>query len=121
VLPFPNTVVTMALNGKDLTEALEKSAELGQGSGGKLQTYGIKYLTENGHVKIEDIRGKGFDPDATYTVAINDFLAAGGDGYTVFNEKGKNCYDSALLISDLLIDFIKSKKVINAETLETVR
>jgi 5'-nucleotidase / UDP-sugar diphosphatase len=121
VLPFPNTVVTMALNGKDLTEALEKSAELEQGSGGKLQTYGIKYLTENGRVKIEDIRGKGFDPDAIYTVAINDFLAAGGDGYTVFKEKGKNWYDSALLISDLLIDFIKSKKVINAETLESMR
>ncbi len=121
VLPFPNTIVTMALRGKDLTAALEKSAELEQGSGGKLQTFGIQYRMENGQVKIEDIRGKGFAPEATYTVAINDFLASGGDGYTVFKERGKNCYDSALLVSDLLIDYIKSKKVINAEALESMR
>ena len=76
---------------------------------------------ENGQVKIEDIRGKGFDPEATYSVAINDFLAAGGDGYTVFKEKGKNCYDSSLLVSDLLIDFIKAKKVISPETLESMQ
>ena len=121
VLPFPNTIVTMALKGKDLIAVLEKSAELEQGSGGKLQTFGIQYKMENGQVKIEDIRGKGFDPEATYTVAINDFLASGGDGYTVFKERGKNCYDSSLLVSDLLIDYIKSKKVINVETLESIR
>ncbi len=120
-LPFPNTVVTMVLEGKDLTAALERSAELEPGSGGKLQTFGIKYRTENGQVKIEDVRGKGFDPEATYSVAINDFLAAGGDGYTVFKEKGKNRYDSSLLVSDLLIGFIKAKKVITPETLENGR
>ena len=113
-LPFPNTVVTMALKGKDLEAALAKNLELEPGSGGKLQTFGIKYHVANGQVRIEDIRGKGFDPEATYKVAINDFLAAGGDGYTVFKEKGKNHYDSSLLVSDLLIAFIKAKKVINA-------
>ncbi len=121
VLPFPNTVVTMALKGKDLISVLEKSTELEQGSGGKLQTFGIRYRMENGQAKIEDIRGKGFDPEATYTVAVNDFLAAGGDGYTVFKEKGKNCYDASLLVSDLLIDYVKSNKVINGETLENMR
>jgi 5'-nucleotidase/UDP-sugar diphosphatase len=121
VLPFPNTIVTMALKGKDLIAVLEKSAELEQGSGGKLQTFGIQYKMENGQVKIEDIRGKGFNPEASYTAAINDFLASGGDGYTVFKERGKNCYDSSLLVSDLLIDYIKSKKVINVETLESIR
>ena len=121
VLPFPNTVVTMALKGEDLTAALERNTELEPGSGGKLQTFGIKYQIANGRVKIEDIRGKGFDPEATYSVAINDFLAAGGDGYTVFKEKGNNYYDSSLLVSDLLIDFIKAKKVISAATLENIK
>jgi 5'-nucleotidase / UDP-sugar diphosphatase len=121
VLPFPNTVVTMALKGKDLEAAFARSLELEPGSGGKLQTFGIKYQVENGRVKIEDIRGKGFDAEATYTVAINDFLAAGGDGYTVFKDKGKNSYDSSLLVTDLLIDFIKAKKVINAQTSESIQ
>jgi len=121
VLPFANTVVTMGLKGKDLISVLEKSAELEQGSGGKLQTFGIRHKMENAQVKIEDVRGKAFDPETTYSVAINDFLAAGGDGYTVFKEKGKNCYDASLLVSDLLIDYIKSKKVLNAEALENMR
>ena len=27
------------------------------------------------------VQGKPLDPDATYTLAVNDFTAAGGDGY----------------------------------------
>ncbi|HTY22387.1 MAG TPA: 5'-nucleotidase C-terminal domain-containing protein [Desulfomonilaceae bacterium] len=121
VLPFSNTVVTMNLTGKDLLAALARSADLEPGSGGKLQTFGIEYRIDQGAVKIDDIRDKGFDPEATYSVAVNDFLAAAGDGYTVFKERGKNVYDSSLLVSDLLIGFIKAKKVINPETLASMQ
>jgi len=120
VLPFSNTEVTMNLTGNDLLAALERNASLEPGSGGKLQTFGIKYRIDQGTVRIDDIRGKGFDPETTYSVAVNDFLAAGGDGYTVFKENGKNYYDSSLLVTDLLIDFIKAKKVISQETLDSM-
>jgi 5'-nucleotidase len=33
--------------------------------------------------------GSTLDPNATYTVAANGFLATGGDGFTVF-EEGQN-------------------------------
>jgi len=58
VLPFPNTVVTMALNGKDLEAALARNIELEPGSGGKLQTFGIKYQIENGRVRSKTFGAK---------------------------------------------------------------
>ncbi|WP_320127991.1 5'-nucleotidase C-terminal domain-containing protein [uncultured Sphaerochaeta sp.] len=30
------------------------------------------------------LNGKAIDKNATYKVATNDFMAAGGDGYTMF-------------------------------------
>jgi len=38
-------------------------------------------------VKV-DIDGEPLDPDKTYRVASNDFMLAGGDGYTAL-DKGK--------------------------------
>src|SRR3546814_12361898 len=37
-------------------------------------------------VKSVSVNGKPLDPTATYTVATNDFIAAGGDGYAVLTE-----------------------------------
>jgi 5'-nucleotidase / UDP-sugar diphosphatase len=39
------------------------------------------------------INGKALDPDNEYTVATNDFLAAGGDGYKAFGEALKSSGD----------------------------
>lgn len=112
VLPFPSTVVKMNLRGDELAAVLERSARLEQGSGGKLQTFDIAYKIDQGRAKIEKIGSSDFEPTKNYCVAINDFLAAGGDGYIVFRDKGTNVYDSATLISDILIDYIKDKKVL---------
>ncbi|MBI4964780.1 MAG: 5'-nucleotidase C-terminal domain-containing protein [Desulfomonile tiedjei] len=121
VLPFPATVVRMALQGEDLAAVLQRSADLGEGSGGKLQTFGITYQIDQGKVRIQKIRGHQFEPTETYSVAINDFLAAGGDGYTLFKEKGTNVYESGILVSDILIDYIKNAKAITQSTIDELR
>lgn len=117
-LPFSNIVTKVDLTGADLQAALQRSQDLEPGSGGKLQTFGIKYKEENGKVKIESARGKPFNAASVYSVATNDFLAAGGDGYAVFKDRGKNCYGYAEQVSDLLIDFIKHHDVITADLIE---
>jgi hypothetical protein len=40
------------------------------------------------------VNGKALDPEHTYTVIVNSFLAEGGDGFTVFKKAG----DRALLV-----------------------
>jgi 5'-nucleotidase / UDP-sugar diphosphatase len=121
VLPFSGTVVSMNLTGADLLAVLQKSAELPEGSGGKFQTFGIDSVVEDGKIHIRKIGDKPFEPEKTYSLATNDFLSAGGDGYTVLKEKGKDCYASGKLIADLLIDFIKDKQVITQKALDEIR
>ena len=120
-LPYGNTVVTLEMKGTDLLAALERSASLEQGRGGKLHTFGIGDHIEGHKVRIDTVRGKPFDPDRYYSVAINDFLVAGGDGYTIFKEKGRNIYDSSALISDLVVNFIREKQVITQQVLDQMK
>jgi 2',3'-cyclic-nucleotide 2'-phosphodiesterase (5'-nucleotidase family) len=117
-LPFSNIVTKLDLTGADLLEMLQRSQDLEPGNGGKLQTFGIKYAEKDGKVRIESVHARQFDPALVYSVATNDFLAAGGDGYSVIKDRGKNCYGYAEQVSDLLIDFIKQHQVITADLIE---
>jgi len=121
VLPFPDTVVKMNLSGEDIIAVLQRGAELEPGSGGKLQTFGLTHTIDGDKVRIDTIRGQPFDPGKIYSVATNDFLAAGGDGYTILKEKGKNLYNSGPVLSDLLINYISDKKVITQEILDSLK
>lgn len=78
-------------------------------------------------VKEVYIAGKPIDPDRTYIVATNDFLAVGGDGYKAFGEaikssrdfpaiggmmKGEKVVysDSSRWVRDVVVEYIKEKK-----------
>ncbi len=121
VLPFSGTVVKMDMLGEHLEAVLQKSADLPEGSGGKLQLFGMTLKTEGGRVKIEKIRGQDFDRAKVYSVATNDFLAAGGDGYSALQTKGMNICNTGLVANDLVIDFIKDKKAISRELLDKLK
>jgi 5'-nucleotidase len=120
-LPFPNTVVTLNLTGADLAKILQQSADLEEGRGGKLQTYGIDYGLQDGKVKIDKIGGTDFDPQRVYAIATHDFLAAGGDGYATVKEKATNVYATAMPLSDLVVDFIKDKKALTKQMLDELK
>lgn len=111
VLPFGNTVAVIYVSGTELLEALEASTYCTpEAIGGFPQTSGIEWVldttkeydqgdiyTLNGkessyyapasiqRVTIKAINGEPFDPDAIYAVVTNNFCAAGGDTYNVFN------------------------------------
>src|SRR2546425_8702831 len=48
--------------------------------------------------------GRGLDDGRTYTVAVSDFLAAGGSGYTMF--RGLPAEDLGLVDLDALIQYL---------------
>lgn len=92
IFPFGSTVVTIHVSGADLQAALEQSV----GAypvlyGGFLQVSGISFSFDpaqpKGHrVSAILVGGQPLDTAWTYVVAVNDFLAKGGDGYTMFAE-----------------------------------
>ncbi len=114
VLPFGGDLVTMKLNGSEILEILRHHAKLEPGSGGFLQVSGIALEIKNKEITALGIGTKQIELDKHYAVATNDFLAAGGDGYTTF-KNGRDYIDTGLVISDILIDFIKSNKEIDVK------
>ena len=109
VLPFTNILTVVEATGADVYAALEHGYRmLPEPNGGFAQTdLSVVYnrFAEPGKRIVRVLlNGKAIDRNKTYRVATNDFLAAGGDGYTMF---GRILTEGDLL-SDVLIAFLSS-------------
>lgn len=92
VQPFGNSLVTMTLTGTQIDALLEQQATAGSdGRGRTLQishslTYSWNASAPTGSkVDIASIKinGEPIDPNGSYRVTVNSFLADGGDGFSV--------------------------------------
>jgi 5'-nucleotidase len=92
--PFGNSLVVLELTGTDLKHLLEQQfadaspATVRQSllipSAGFTFAYDRNRAAGNRIVSMA-LGGKPVDPAATYRVAVNNFLASGGDGFTVLS------------------------------------
>ena len=88
-LPFGNTTVVMELTGRDLVAALENGlSQIEEGAGRFPHLSGIEVRYDPGRPageRVLEVRraGMALDLAATYTLATNDYLARGGDGYAM--------------------------------------
>ncbi|MEV7155474.1 bifunctional metallophosphatase/5'-nucleotidase [Streptomyces misionensis] len=98
VQPFSNTVNLVDLTGAQLITALQQQVSGPNEASPKILqiSAGLTYtldLTTSGAARVvtDSVRlnGAAIDPAATYRVAMNSFLAGGGDGFTELG-KGKN-------------------------------
>jgi len=115
VLPFENYLYAMSLTGDKLQELFNFIAAIMPGSGSFPQ------FSENVHYTIDvstksisnlTIGGEAIEPAKNYRFITNDFILRGGDGYTVIRDYAFNIYDSSLLLSTVVIDYIKEKGTI---------
>ncbi len=89
IQPFGNTLVKMSLTGAQIKAVLEQ--QWSATATRILQISGFGYtwdaaLPVGGRVvEIHDAAGLTLDPVATYSITCNNFLAGGGDGFTVFS------------------------------------
>lgn len=111
VMPFSNELTVINVTGAQLLETIEASCQaVGTDGviGGFPQVSGITFTVDaaipyekgpnypdttisspakpGSRVTIADVGGKGFSTDATYSVATNSFVSAGGDTYHAFKE-----------------------------------
>jgi 5'-nucleotidase/UDP-sugar diphosphatase len=126
VLPFGNLVSTLSLSGEDLQAVLENGAsKIEEGGGRFLQVSGLRYQFDpskpagNRIVSVEvlDAQGKyqSLDPKAIYTIATNDFMRDGGDGFSVMSEKAIDAYDFGRPLDQVLVDYIKTNSPVSTE------
>ena len=86
-----------------------------------MQTFGVSYEIVNGKTSITKVGDAEFRPEDTYSIATNDFLAEGGDGYDLLKERGSHVYSSSTLITEPLVKLIREKKVIDATVVEHLK
>ncbi|MFE3227060.1 bifunctional metallophosphatase/5'-nucleotidase [Nocardia sp. NPDC059228] len=92
VQPFGNQVVAVALTGQQILNLLEQQWD-NVSKPGVLSVAGITYTYSDsapkGHKVVDGsvrVAGQPLNPVAVYRVSTNNFLAAGGDGFTVFQQ-----------------------------------
>lgn len=108
VQPFGNTLVYVDMSGKEALELLRTAAKMSPGSGAFPQFAGVKLVIEGGDVKQAQIGGKDIDPAKTYRVALNNFTAAGGDGYPKLSTH-KGYVNTGYADADVLKAFISAR------------
>ncbi len=110
LLPFSNVVVLLEVPGASLARALERSvAALPRPAGAFLQTAGLRFTADlarppGGRVTSIEVGGQRLRPEGRYRVAVLDYLARGGDGYTMLRaarvlvsaEEGPGLVDTVL-------------------------
>jgi 5'-nucleotidase len=116
VLPFQNTLATFQLTGADIRKALENGlGKIEEGAGRFPQVSGLTYTFDKTKpagsrlVSVEAKEGDAFVPldDAkTYGVVTNNFMRAGGDGYSIFETAGKNAYDFGPDLADVTAEYL---------------
>lgn len=111
ILPFNHRFVKLTLTGSQIEAALEQQWTTDKEN--LLQINGLTYTWNKeapiGHrvLTIKDMQGQVLQPDKAYTVAISNYLASGGDGFTAF-QQGK-LIESGPLAVNALIDYIQWK------------
>ena len=112
-LPFGNVTVLIELSGADLLAALENGvSEVENGAGRFPQVSGLTFeydaaAPKGGRVTEAMVGGKTLEPGQLYTVATNDYMQGGGDGYSAL-KKGKALIDAAgaKLMATGVMDYI---------------
>lgn len=139
VLPFGNTLAVVYVKGSELLEALEASTYCTPESiGGFPQAAGLTFTVKTyeeydanpepypkstyygpksiQRVTIDNVNGKDFDPEATYAVITNNFVAGGGDTYYAF-AAATNQFDTGLPLDEVVMEYItKELKGVIGET-----
>ncbi|OYW47285.1 MAG: bifunctional metallophosphatase/5'-nucleotidase [Sphingomonadales bacterium 32-68-7] len=91
VQPFGNTLVTMTLTGAELKAVLEQGFDDIQPKQWLSPSAGFTYSTDltrpiGERVTAITLDGRPIDPAAKYRVTANNFLADGGDSFSLFDQ-----------------------------------
>ncbi|WP_254535587.1 bifunctional metallophosphatase/5'-nucleotidase [Halomarina litorea] len=131
-LPFANTLVTVELTGAELKEVLASQlvtleSETGQQYGEEVsqQVSGVRFewvphenasdpirdVYVNRNAPREDPNWVRLDEEATYTVAVNSYMASGGSSYPLENATVVSETDQ--LLAEAVVDYVDPRETIS--------
>lgn len=101
VCPFRNTIVVADLTGTQLVTMLEQKI-------GLIPSTGSSYKITGNKVSEVVIAGAPLEMAKVYKVAVNNFMAGGGDGLEVL--KGVPKIDTGFVDIDVWVEFLKKNR-----------
>jgi 5'-nucleotidase len=123
ILPFENAIVKLELKGSVIRQALEHGvSEIGIKAGGRFpQVSGLRFdydATRKPGERLGNVLvgGQPLDDGKTYTLATNNFVLGGGDGYSMFaNQKVLITPEDGQTEAAVFLNFLTSDKVISPQ------
>lgn len=113
VLPFDNYLYVLSLKGSDVIELFNFIGTIKRGSGAFPQVsrevrYTLFY-NDDGSSGISGVTVNGLpvDPERTYRLVTNDYLAGGGDGYEVLT-RSVETFNTSMLLCDVVVEYVKT-------------
>ena len=115
-LPFGNKAFVLQVSGKQLNAVLEEAfAKAENLTGAFPQVSGLQVRVDvtrphEQRVVSVSVDNKPLDVNSTYTLATNDFLAKGGDGYQVLQAVKRVVGETdAKLLADVIMTYLAEK------------
>ncbi len=126
--PFGNTLVIVNLKGSDVVKAFEDMINMQIGgkavdpSNPLIYVSGVRFAVDTTKpmgqrvidVKVKDAKGAetALDPNGTYKVVVNNFMAGGGDSNATLGA-AKDKVDTGYVDSEAFLDFVQGKELSN--------
>ena len=112
VQPFSNSICLVTLTGKELKKYCEIAANKTAGSGAYAQFDNANVVMQGKSLESLSVGGTPVDDTKKYRLAINSFIAAGGDGY--MKVTGLPTFvDSGFIDADILKEYIQKNSPLN--------
>lgn len=113
VLPFQNTMVTLKVTGAQLKQTLERGTVVGMPA-----VSGIRVQYDRSRPAGQQLAsamlldGTPVEDSKLYSLTTNDFVVAGGDGFTELS-KGTDLIDTGLFLRDAVVEYVKRHHVLS--------
>ena len=115
-MPYANEMLTVEVPGSVIEAMLRRSVRgtRADEDGGFLHVSGLRFRIRDGVPEAIEVGGKPLNPEATYRLAITDFMAEGGDGYEML--VGLEAYRTGLPLRELIVDTVWMRGTIEMRT-----
>ncbi|MEN7430987.1 bifunctional UDP-sugar hydrolase/5'-nucleotidase UshA [Chromobacterium sp. TRC.1.1.SA] len=114
VFPFGSTLAYVDMSGAEALDYLKAAARMTPGAGAFAQFAGVKLRIVGGELQQAEVAGKAMAPAKRYRVAINSFMASGGDGYPKMMEH-PGYVNTGFVDAEVLKDYVAKHSPIRAE------
>jgi len=112
VFPFNDTIVVAQMSGAEIESLMAFFISKKVNTGGFLHVSGLSLSASKGRVVEVLVGGQPLDKEKKYLVAMNSFLAGGGDGYTMLRDL-RDKRSTGLSVPAVIVEHFKAEKILS--------